>query len=172
MPSIARNQQNAWPRAQFRARSNFCRATRNQTTPKRDAHIAPQVIVFLSCPTSVSIKDTWTTRPSIGGIAETVGAATGRTIARVTGDNTDRGRRRRDPSRSRRRASQGREGTRGDAVGSDISHAWRGHGAPRAWLHVAGGRRVVSSKGCRVTAATLRTELSRKGGASKPRTRD
>jgi hypothetical protein len=31
---------------------------------------------------------------------------------------------------------------------------------------------MVSSKGCRVTAATLRTELSRKGGASKPRARD
>ena len=31
---------------------------------------------------------------------------------------------------------------------------------------------MVSSKGCRVTAATLRTELSRKGGASKPRVRD
>ena len=31
---------------------------------------------------------------------------------------------------------------------------------------------MVSSKGCRVTAATLRTELSRKVSASKPRARD
>ena len=31
---------------------------------------------------------------------------------------------------------------------------------------------MVSSKGCRVTAATLRTELSRKGDASKPRARE
>ena len=34
------------------------------------------------------------------------------------------------------------------------------------WQEVA---EMVSSKGCRVTAATLRTELSRKGGASKPK---
>ncbi len=37
------------------------------------------------------------------------------------------------------------------------------------WQEVA---EMVSSKGCRVTAATLRTELSRKAGASKPKVRD
>ena len=31
---------------------------------------------------------------------------------------------------------------------------------------------IVSSKGCRVTAATLRTELSRKATTSKPKARD
>jgi hypothetical protein len=38
-----------------------------------------------------------------------------------------------------------------------------------SWLEVA---EIVSSKGCRVTAATLRTELSRKGTASKSKQRD
>jgi hypothetical protein len=50
----ASNQQNAWPCAQFRLQSDFRRATRNQETPKRDAHIALQVIVFLSCPSVAS----------------------------------------------------------------------------------------------------------------------
>ncbi|HEX3905179.1 MAG TPA: hypothetical protein VH853_20280 [Polyangia bacterium] len=37
------------------------------------------------------------------------------------------------------------------------------------WQEVA---EMVSSKGCRVTAATLRTELSRKATVSKPKVRD
>jgi hypothetical protein len=37
------------------------------------------------------------------------------------------------------------------------------------WQEVA---ELVSSKGCRVTAATLRTELSRKATVSKPKSRD
>jgi hypothetical protein len=37
------------------------------------------------------------------------------------------------------------------------------------WEEVA---ELVSNKGCRVTAATLRTELSRKGNGSKPKARD
>ncbi len=54
------------PRAVPPTRVISALATRNHKTPKRDAHMAPQVIVFLSCPSVVSIKDTCTTRPAIG----------------------------------------------------------------------------------------------------------
>ena len=164
---IRTNRENTRECGQFRRCSNSRPATSNHETLKRDAHMAPQVIVILSCPTEVSIKDTCATRPLIGGVAEGVGAATLRSAARVTGDDTGRGSRRRDPSRPRRRTCQGRERARVDAVGGDLRMrgdvmALRERGY--TWQELAA---MVSSKGCRVTAGTLRTELSRKGGSSK-----
>ena len=62
-----------------------------------------------------------------------------------------------------------REVTRLEAIsrmrGEVMSLRERGY----TWQEVA---EMVSSKGCRVTAATLRTELSRKGTTSKPKARD
>ena len=62
-----------------------------------------------------------------------------------------------------------REVTRLEAIarmrGEIVALRERGY----SWEEVA---EMVSGKGCRVTAATLRTELSRKGGASKPKPRD
>ena len=157
-PPIGRYPRKPCVRAHFGRLGNSRSAARYHETPKRNAHLAPQVILFLSCPTAVSIKDTCTTRPLIGGVADNVGAATRRSIARVTGDDTDRGRRRRDPSGPRGRPpkdASAREVTRLEAIAR-----MRGEvlALRERRLHVAGDRRDGVEQG-----------LSRDGGDAQHR---
>jgi hypothetical protein len=147
-------------------------ATRNHETLKRDAHMPPQVIVFLSCPTAVSAKRTTSTRPSQAVVAVEVSSrnlsqvrpsqlAMALTVAAV------------DAIRERLAAIPEKDGaerkvTRLEAIARMTDEILGLRKRGYSWKEVA---EIVSSEGCRVTVGSLKTVLWKRGVTSRGKAR-